>query len=109
MVSRRRLVLSIPNISKRRGQPTNLVRAQKLSKAYVDYYLKRWNINEMDMKSNTQNLFNIYENHRQCPCSKKNKDCAPEHAESVIIIVCCNAVGNSILPMVIYKEKCLEP
>ncbi|KAJ8949488.1 hypothetical protein NQ318_005955 [Aromia moschata] len=34
---------------------------------------------------------------------------SPEHAENVTIVGCCNAIGNSIPPMIIFKGKRLKP
>ncbi|XP_030762676.1 uncharacterized protein LOC115887403 [Sitophilus oryzae] len=34
---------------------------------------------------------------------------APEHAENVTVVACCNAMGNSIPPMILFKGKRLKP
>ncbi|KAG5863824.1 hypothetical protein JTB14_001317 [Gonioctena quinquepunctata] len=34
---------------------------------------------------------------------------APEHAESVTVVGCCNAIGNTIPPMNIYRSKRSKP
>lgn len=101
----------------------NPARAQKLNKTIiVDDYFKKVEqiINELDIKSNPQNLFNMEEkgwgltiHHQQSILAQKGTKrvhlVAPEHAESVIVIGCCNAIGNYIPPMVIFKGKRLKP
>ncbi|KAJ8949484.1 hypothetical protein NQ318_005951 [Aromia moschata] len=111
-----------PNITKRKAQAMNPARAQKLNKTIVGDYFKKVEqiINELDIKSNPQNLFNMDEkwcrltiHHQQSVLAQKGTKhvhlVSPEHAENVTIVGCCNAIGNSIPPMIIFKGKRLKP
>lgn len=111
-----------PNLSKRKAQHMNPARAQKLNKFIVnDYFGKiREVFEELDIHANPQNLFNMDEkgcrltiHHQQQVIAQKGSKrvhlVAPEHAENVTIAGCCNALGNAIPPMIIFKGKRLKP
>ncbi|KAG5868031.1 hypothetical protein JTB14_034366 [Gonioctena quinquepunctata] len=88
----------------------NPARAQKLNETIVGDHFKKVEqiIYELDMKSNPQNLFNMDE--KGCRLilaqegTKRVHLVAPEHAENVTIVGCCNAIENSIPPMIITRE-----
>ena len=111
-----------PQLSKRKAQLMNPGRAQKLNKYIVnDYFQKLSDIyQEMDIHQNPQNLFNMDEkgcrltiHHQQQVIGQKGTKrihmVAHEHAENVTIAGCCNALGNTIPPMIIFKGKRIKP
>lgn len=111
-----------PNLSKRKAQHMNPARAQKLNKFIVnDYFEKiREVFEELNIHGNPQNLFNMDEkgcrltvHHQQQVIAQRGAKrvhlVAPEHAENVTIAGCCNALGNAIPPMIIFKGKRLKP
>lgn len=110
-----------PHLSRRKAQLMNPARAQKLNKFIVeDHFTKLTKIfDEMNLHQNPQNLFNMDEkgcrltiHHQQQVIGQKGTKrvhlVAPEHAENVTIAGCCNALGNHIPPMVIFKGKRLK-
>lgn len=111
-----------PELSKRKAQAMNPARVQKLNRMIVkDYFQKLEDIlNNMGLKSNPQNIYNMDEkgcrltiHHQQSVMARKGSKrvhmVAPEHAENVTVVGCCNAIGNAIPPMVIFKGKRLKP
>lgn len=110
-----------PEIAKRKAQLMNPARAQKLNKPIVtDYFVKLEQIlTELNLKDKPQCIYNIDEkgcrltiHHQQVVFARRGAKrvhmVAPEHAESVTVVGCINAVGNSIPPMVIFKGKRLK-
>ncbi|KAG5896078.1 hypothetical protein JTB14_006867 [Gonioctena quinquepunctata] len=111
------------DLSLGKTQPMNPTRAQKLNKAIVsDYFTK---ISElmatMNIKDKPQNVYNMVEkgcrltiHHQQRVMSEKgvrrvHMVAPPEHAENVTVVACCNAMGNSIPPMILFRGKRLKP
>lgn len=110
------------DLSVRKAQSMNPARAQKLNKTIVsDYFTKISEVmTKLNIKDKLQNMFNIDEkgcrltiHHQQRVLSEKGVKrvhmVAPEHAENVTILACCNAMGNSIPPMILFRGKRLKP
>lgn len=77
-------------------------------------------MDDLDIKNKPQHVYNMDEkgcrltiHHQQSVLAQKGVKrvhmVAPEHAESVTVVACCNALGNSIPPMIIFKGKRLNP
>lgn len=111
-----------PEISRRKSQFMNPARAQKLNKFIVDDHFKRVNevYGNLDLKSHPERLYNMDEkgcrltiHHQQTVLAKKGAKRvhlqSSEHAESVTIAGCVNALGSAIPPMIIFKGKRLKP
>ncbi|KAF9794422.1 hypothetical protein SFRURICE_009678 [Spodoptera frugiperda] len=111
-----------PEISRRKAQFMNPARAQKLNKFIVDDHFQRLNeiYDKLDLKSRPEKIYNMDEkgcrltiHHQQTVLAQKGAKRvhlqSSEHAESVTIAGCVNALGTSIPPMIIFKGKRLKP
>ncbi|XP_076824884.1 uncharacterized protein LOC143470554 [Clavelina lepadiformis] len=111
-----------PSISLRKAQSMNPGRAAKLNKHIVqDYFSKLKAVMEQyDLFNKPQDIFNMDEkgcrltlHHQQQVMAKKGAKrvhmVAAEHAENATLVVCANAAGNVIPPMVIFKGKRMKP
>ncbi|XP_063633730.1 uncharacterized protein LOC134804559 [Cydia splendana] len=111
-----------PEISKRKAQFMNPARAQKLNKFIVDDHFERINeiYNQLDLKDHPERIYNMDEkgcrltiHHQQAVLAKKGAKrvhlVSSEHAESVTVAGCVNALGTAIPPMIIFKGKRLKP
>ncbi|CAB3233470.1 unnamed protein product [Arctia plantaginis] len=109
-------------ISVRKAQFMNPARAQKLNKFIVDDHFKKLRdiYNKFDLYDHPEKIYNMDEkgcrltiHHQQSVLAKKGAKRvhlqASEHAESVTIAGCVNALGTTIPPMVIFKGKRLKP
>ncbi|XP_063384867.1 uncharacterized protein LOC134670975 [Cydia fagiglandana] len=94
-----------PEISKRKAQFMNPARAQKLNKFIVDDHFERINeiYNQLDLKDHPERIYNMDEkgcrltiHHQQAVLAKKGAKrvhlVSSEHAESVTIAGCVNAL-----------------
>lgn len=110
------------DLSVRKAQPMNPARAQKLNKAVVsDHFTKITELmTTLNIKDKPQNIYNmdakgcrLTMHHQQCVLSERGVRrvhmVAPEHAENVTIVACCNAMGNSVPPMILFRGKRLKP
>ena len=109
-------------ISLKKAQPMNSGRAAKLNAHIVkDYFdkLKRV-MEEYDLFDKPHLIYNIDEkgcrltlHHQQQVMAQKGAKrvhlVAPEHAENVTLVVCANAAGCAVPPMVIFKGKRSKP
>lgn len=111
-----------PDLSTRRAQNLNPARAQKLNRAIVSDYFEKINelMTTLNLKDKPQNVYNMDEkgcrltiHHQQRVLAERGVKrvhmVAPEHAENVTVVACCNAIGNAIPPMIIFKGKRLKP
>lgn len=111
-----------PEISRRKAQFMNPARAQKLNKFIVDDHFQRLNevYDKLDLKTRPEKIYNMDEkgcrltiHHQQTVLAQKGAKRvhlqSSEHAESVTIAGCVNALGTSIPPMIIFKGKRLKP
>ncbi|XP_074032075.1 uncharacterized protein [Leptinotarsa decemlineata] len=111
-----------PEISRRKAQFMNPARAQKLNKFIVDDHFQRLNevYDKLDLKTRPEKIYNMDEkgcrltiHHQQTVLAQKGAKRvhlqSSEHAESVTIAGCVNALGISIPPMIIFKGKRLKP
>ncbi|RXG68808.1 hypothetical protein Avbf_01756 [Armadillidium vulgare] len=111
-----------PEISRRKAQFMNPARAQKLKKFIVDDHFKRLSevYDNLDLKSHPERIYNMDEkgccltiHHQQTVLAKKRAKRvhlqSSEHAESVTIAGCVNALGIAIPPMIIFKGRRLKP
>lgn len=109
-------------ISIRKAQFMNPARAQKLNKFIVDDHFKKLRdiYDKFDLYDHPEKIYNMDEkgcrltiHHQQNVLAKKGAKRvhlqASEHAESVTIAGCVNALGTAIPPMVIFKGKRLKP
>ncbi|KAK9737293.1 hypothetical protein QE152_g10838 [Popillia japonica] len=109
-------------ISRRKARFMNPARAQKLNKFIVDDHFKRLNevYDHLHLKSHPEKIYNMDEKgcrltirHQQTVLAKKGAKRvhlqSSEHAESVTIAGCVNALGSAIPPMIIFKGKRLKP
>lgn len=100
----------------------NPARAQKLNKFIVnDHFEKVRNLRESLMIENRPEcLYNMDEkgcrislHHQQTVLAEKGAkrvhQMSNEHAESVTVVGCVNAVGNAIPPIILFKGKRLKP
>lgn len=111
-----------PTISRRKAQFMNPARAQKLNKFIVDdHFTKLREIyDNLDLINHPERVYNMDEkgcrltiHHQQTILAKKGAKRvhfqSSEHAESVTIAGCVNALGTAIPPMIIFKGKRLKP
>ncbi|XP_026318758.1 uncharacterized protein LOC113229402 [Hyposmocoma kahamanoa] len=111
-----------PNLSKRKAQFMNPARAQKLNKFIVDDHFSKIKAvyDDLDLKNHPERIYNMDEkgcrltiHHQQTVLAQKGAKRvhlqSSEHAESVTIAGCVNALGTAIPPMVIFKGKRLKP
>lgn len=99
----------------------NVAKTQKLNKFIVDDHFQRLNevYDKLDIKTRPQKIYNMDEkgcrltiHHQQTVLAQKGAKRvhlqASEHAESVTIAGCVNALSTSIPPMIIFKGKRLK-
>uniref|UniRef100_A0A2A4JD70 HTH CENPB-type domain-containing protein n=1 Tax=Heliothis virescens TaxID=7102 RepID=A0A2A4JD70_HELVI len=111
-----------PEISIRKAQFMNPARAQKLNKFIVDDHFQKLRdiYDTRDLHDHPERIYNMDEkgcrltiHHQQSVLAKKGAKRvhlqSSEHAESVTIAGCVNALGTAIPPMVIFKGKRLKP
>ncbi|XP_045767620.1 MFS-type transporter clz9-like [Maniola jurtina] len=111
-----------PEISRRKAQFKNPARPQKFKKNIVDDHFKRLNeiYDSLDLKSHPEKIYSMDEkgcrltiHHQKTVLAKKGAKRvhlqSSEHAESVTIAGCVNALGSVIPPMIIFKGKRLKP
>ncbi|CAG9574746.1 unnamed protein product [Danaus chrysippus] len=111
-----------PEISVRKAQFMNPYRAQKLNRFIVDdHFAKLRTIYEnLDLHGHPERIYNMDEkgcrltiHHQQSVLAKKGAKrihlLSSEHAGSVTIAGCVNALGTAIPPMIIFKGKRLKP
>lgn len=109
-------------ISVRKAQFMNPARAQKLNKFIVDDHFKNLRdiYDKFDLHDHPEKNYNMDEkgcrltiHHQQSVLAKKGAKRvhlqSSEHAESVTIAGCVNALGTAIPPMIIFKGKRLKP
>ncbi|KAF9420025.1 hypothetical protein HW555_003619 [Spodoptera exigua] len=111
-----------PDISLRKAQFMNPARAQKLNKFIVnDHFEKLKEVyDKLNLRDHPERIYNMDEkgcrltiHHQQNVLAKKGAKRvhlqSSEHAESVTIAGCVNALGTAIPPMVIFKGQRLKP
>lgn len=111
-----------PEISLRKAQFMNVARAQKLNKFIVGDHFDRLKkvYDKLELRDHPERIYNMDEkgcrltiHHQQGVLAKKGAKRvhlqASEHAESVTIAGCVNALGTAIPPMVIFKGQRLKP
>lgn len=111
-----------PEISVRKAQFMNPARAQKLNKFIVDDHFEKLKdiYDKFDLNDHPERIYNMDEkgcrltiHHQQSVLAKRGAKRvhlqSSEHAESVTIAGCVNALGTAIPPMVIFKGKRLKP
>lgn len=111
-----------PQLTKRKAQMMNPARAQKLNKFIVsDHFDKVKSLREeLHIENRPECLYNMDEkgcrislHHQQTVLAQKGikrlHQIANEHAESVTVVGCVNAIGNAIPPMILFKGKRMKP
>ncbi|XP_046975196.1 uncharacterized protein LOC124541384 [Vanessa cardui] len=111
-----------PQLTRRKAQMMNPSRAQKLNKFIVsDHFDKLKNLREeLHIENRPECLYNMDEkscrislHHQQTVLAQKGikrlHQIANEHAESVTVVGCVNAVGNAIPPMILFRGKRMKP
>ena len=107
-----------PELRRRKAQPMNPARAQKLNRFIVrDHFLKlKETLENLELFDQPHRIYNLDEkgcrlalHHQQSVIAKKGQKrvhlVAPEHGENVTVVACGNAAGGTIPPMVIFKGK----
>jgi len=107
-----------PMLRRRKAQPMNPARAQKLNRFIVrDHFSKlKDTLENMRLLDQPHRIYNLDEkgcrlalHHQQSVIAKKGQKrvhlVAPEHGENVTVVACANAVGGTIPPMIIFKGK----
>ncbi|XP_047535783.1 uncharacterized protein LOC125070127 [Vanessa atalanta] len=111
-----------PQLTRRKAQMMNPSRAQKLNKFIVsDHFDKVKSLREkLHIENRPECLYNMDEkscrislHHQQTVLAQKGikrlHQIANEHAESVTVVGCVNAVGNAIPPMILFRGKRMKP
>lgn len=111
-----------PEIARRKSQVLNPARAQKLNKTIVTDHFQKVEalLEKLAIKQKPECIYNMDEkgcrislHHEQSVLAMKGAKrvhlITNEHAESVTIVGCVNALGVSISPMVLFKGKRLKP
>ncbi|KAJ2951388.1 hypothetical protein O0L34_g13531 [Tuta absoluta] len=111
-----------PELARRKAQMMNPGRAQKLNKYIVGDHFSKYKsvLDKLGIEHKPENIYNIDE--KNCRISlhhqkevlrakgkKRVHQIANEHAESVTVVGCGNAVGSAIPPMILFKGKRLKP
>ncbi|CAG9585538.1 unnamed protein product [Danaus chrysippus] len=100
----------------------NPARAQKLNKDIVSDHFSKYKsvLGRLGIEHKPESIYNIDEkncrislHHQQEVLTAKGKkrvhQIANEHAESVIVVGCGNAIGSAIPPMILFKGKRMKP
>lgn len=111
-----------PELARRKAQMMNPARAQKLNKDIVGDHFSKYKsvLDRLGIEHNPENIYNIDEkncrislHHQQEVLTAKGRkrvhQIANEHAESVTVVGCGNAIGSAIPPMILFKGKRLKP
>ena len=107
-----------PLVAKRKSQNLNPGRAQKVNRAIVSDNFQKLHacLEDLDIVNQPQHIYNMDEkgcrltiHHQQNVLARRGAKrvhfIAPEQAQNVTIVSCCNALGHSIPPMVLFKGK----
>lgn len=121
MAGRKWLVAFLKNnplVAKRKSQTLNPGRAQKMNRTIVSDHFQKLQacLEELDIVNQPQQIYNMDEkgcrltiHHQNYVLARKGAKrvhfIAPEHAENVTIVSCCNALGHTIPPMVLFKGQ----
>ncbi|XP_023939021.2 uncharacterized protein LOC112046570 [Bicyclus anynana] len=111
-----------PELARRKAQMMNPARAQKLNKYIVSDHFSKYKsvLDRLGIEHKPESIYNIDEkncrislHHQQEVLTAKGKkrvhQIANEHAESVTVVGCGNAIGSAIPPMILFKGKRLKP
>ncbi|XP_064292309.1 uncharacterized protein LOC135309819 [Plodia interpunctella] len=111
-----------PELARRKAQMMNPARAQKLNKDIVRDHFSKYKsvLDKLGMEHKPESIYNIDEkncrislHHQQEVLTAKGRkrvhQIANEHAESVTVVGCGNAIGSAIPPMILFKGKRLKP
>ncbi|XP_053604140.1 uncharacterized protein LOC128671564 [Plodia interpunctella] len=111
-----------PELARRKAQMMNPARAQKLNKDIVTDHFSKYKsvLVKLGMEHKPESIYNIDEkncrislHHQQEVLTAKGRkrvhQIANEHAESVTVVGCGNAIGSAIPPMILFKGKRLKP
>ncbi|XP_022821491.1 uncharacterized protein LOC111352973 [Spodoptera litura] len=111
-----------PELARRKAQMMNPARAQKLNKDIVGDHFSKYKsvLDRLGIEHKPESIYNIDE--KNCRISlhhqqevltargrKRVHQIANEHAESVTVVGCGNAIGSAIPPMILFKGKRLKP
>lgn len=111
-----------PELARRKAQMMNPARAQKLNKDIVSDHFSKYKsvLDRLGIEHKPESIYNIDEkncrislHHQQEVLTAKGRkrvhQIANEHAESVTVVGCGNAIGSAIPPMILFKGKRLKP
>ncbi|XP_046975202.1 uncharacterized protein LOC124541391 [Vanessa cardui] len=111
-----------PELARRKAQMMNPARAQKLNKHIVSDHFSKYKqiLDKLGIEHRPETIYNIDEkncrislHHQQQILTVKGKkrvhQIANEHAESVTVVGCANAIGSAIPPMMLFKGKREKP
>lgn len=111
-----------PELARRKAQLMNPARAQKLNKVIVNDHFSKYKsvLDRLGIENKPESIYNIDEkncrislHHQQDVLTAKGRkrvhQIANEHAESVTVVGCGNAIGSAIPPMILFKGKRLKP
>ncbi|XP_045771781.1 uncharacterized protein LOC123871831 [Maniola jurtina] len=111
-----------PELARRKAQMMNPARAQKLNKVIVSDHFSKYKsvLDRLGIEHKPESIYNIDEkncrislHHQQEVLTAKGRkrvhQIANEHAESVTVVGCGNAIGSAIPPMILFKGKRLKP
>ena len=110
------------DLSVRQAQTMNPARAAQLTRFIVLGYFTKLEatLEELNLSTRPDRIYNMDEkgcrltlHHEQKVVTEKGRKrvhvIAPEHAENVTIVVCVNAVGNCVPPMIIFNGVNRKP
>lgn len=111
-----------PEIARRKAQNLNEARAQKLNKFIVDDYFTKLKtvLDAENLMHKPERIYNLDEKgirlclHKSATVmagkgSNRVHSRGKEHGESVTVVGCVNALGNTVPPMILFKGKILKP
>lgn len=109
------------DVRRRKAQNLNPSRAQKLNKIVgADYFENLQILEKNDLLHSPERIFNIDEEGCQLSLNEAPQVLAKkgtsrvhivghEHAENGTVVSCYNALGQAVIPMILFKGKMLKP